>query len=260
MITVVSAKAAFSAIGMGYLLLLITTATFVAVCLYFDHAPSTKSLDPKHIDITPIEGIAWTDWEKSYAENVVPADLTIEAEHTWWTATNYNFSTIPIEVTVTNVGKLTFQDFYVLILIEDDTGHIRGTGGDSPRVSATGERVTRSLFIFNAPEDLRGQELRVHIIPTIQQQTLVIGKPLLRFVRTFPSTQQRELPRILLFFFAFSTLPVGVFLPPPLRRHLEGWWRRKLENDSGVVILLIILSLLGSFVYWDIVCKVFCFL
>ena len=239
-------------IGLGYLLVLVGTATFSTV-LIANTMPSTTQYN-----VVPIDGRTWTDWEESYAQNPVAVDLTIEVEHKLEMAMIYNFSTIPIEVVVTNLGNLTLPDFEVWVLIEDQTGHIRGTGGDSPKVSATGELIVRALFIYNVPAVLRGQELRVHVVSMIQR-TLVVDKKLL-LVRTFPSIEGKELPRILLFFLTFSALPVGVFLPANMKQRAEGWWRRVLEKSPSAAVLSVSLFVIVLVVYWDYVCKVLCYL
>ena len=170
----------------------------------------------------------------------------------------YNFSTIAIEVTVRNVGNLTLPDFCVQVLIEDETGHIRGTGSDSPRVSATGERLVRTLFLYNVPVVLRGQELRIHVVSVIQR-TLVVDKKLLQ-VRTFPSLEEKELLRVLFFFLTYSSPPVAVFVPLNLKQRVDEWWRKTLEKRPHIAALLLIVVGLAFVVYWDFVCQAFYFL
>lgn len=237
-------------IGFGYLLVLISTLAFLAILGINSTASAAR------FDVRSMDGRTWVDWEREYAESAVAVGVTVEADYRLDMA--YNFSILPILVRVTNDLNVTIPSFEVLVLVEDNTGHIRGSGGESPKVSFPGERVSEIVFFYNVPVILRGQELRIHVVSFIQQ-TMVVDKKLLA-VRTFPSLEAKELPRILLFFLTFSAMPVSVFLPPTLKKRAEDWWRGMLEKDLRVVVLLILLFAIGLAVYWNYVCKVFCFL
>jgi hypothetical protein len=239
--------------GLGYLLILISTLPFLAI-LQVNSKPSEAPFDITHV--TPMDGRSWVDWEREYAETTVPVGVTTEADYRFDMA--YNFSMLPIHVRVTNDWNVTIPSFAVLVLVEDNTGHIRGSGGAAPKVSAHAAQISEEVFIYNVPATLRGQELRIHVISFIQQN-MTVGKQML-MARTFPNLEMRELPRILLFFLTFSTLPVSVFLPPTLKKLAEDWWRLMLEKDLRAAILLIVFFAIGLAVYWDYVCKVFCFL
>jgi hypothetical protein len=237
-------------ISFGYLLILISTLAFLAIV----GINSTSSA--ARFDVRPIDGRTWVDWETEFAESPVPVGVTVEADYRLDMA--YNFSILPIHVTVTNDLNVTIPSFEVLVLIEDSTGYIRGFGMESPKVSFPGERVSQVVFFYNVPVILRGQELRIHVISLIQQ-TLAVDKKLL-LVRTFPNLEMKELPRILLFFLTFSTLPVSVFAPPALKKLAEKLWRQMLEKNLRVALLLIVLFTIGFALYWNYVCKVFSFL
>lgn len=241
----------FGTIGLGYLLFLISTSAFLLIVLYFSSTPSATQFD-----VTPRDGRTWIDWEREYAQTANPVGVMIEADHR--PDMTYNFSIVPIHVTVINERNVTIPSFEVQVLVEDDTGYIRGFGRKSLKVSADGERISGAVFLYNAPIALRGQELRIHVISVIQQN-MTVGKQLL-VVRTFPNLERKEFPRTLLFFLTFSTLPVSVFLPRTVKNRAEDWWRRMLEKDLRVVDILIVLFAIGLAVYWDYVCKVFCFL
>jgi hypothetical protein len=129
--------------------------------------------------VLPIDGTTWIEWENQYAARVPPIpDLAIEAKYQ--PCMVYNFSLVPIEVTVRNVGNVLLHDFQMLVLVEDETGHLRGSGGASPKVSATGEKIIQQNFLYYVPASLRGQELRIHVVSRIQQ-TMVIDKKLVLF-------------------------------------------------------------------------------
>jgi hypothetical protein len=240
-------------IGLGYLLVLVSSGTFLAI-LFFNDRPS-----PVEFDVARTDGMTWIELEKLYAETVLSVDhLAIKAEHRLDMVMIYNFSTLPIQVTVTNEGNLTLPDFMVQVLIEDQTGHIRGVGSAALRVSAADERVAEKVFLYNVPALLRGQELRIHVLSMIQKATIVMDKQLL-LVRTFPRLEEPELPRILLFFLTFSALPVSVFLPSTVKQRAENWWRRMCESNYYTMVLLMLFFTIALAGYWDYVCKVLSF-
>jgi len=224
--------------------------------LHVNNGPSAAQSN-----ISPIDGTTWIEWEKRYAEGVPPFnDLVIEAKYRFCMAMVFNFSLIPIQVTVRNVGNLTLRDFVVFVLVEDETGHIRGSGGASPNVSATGDKVVEENFLYNVPALLRGQELRIHIVSRIQE-TMVIDKKLV-LVTTFPVPDWGEAPRMFLFFLAFTTLPVGLgtFMPPLLKRRAERWWLQSFRGNGVMPAVLLVCIAVLLAVYWNIVCKTFYFL
>jgi len=245
-----SRPSVLAAIGFGYLLILISTLVFLAIL----HVNSTAA--SARFDVRPMDGRTWVDREREYAESAHEVGVAIEADYRFDMA--YNFSILPIHVRATNLLNVTIPSFVVSVLVEDNTGHIRGYGAESLKVSFPGERISEIVFLYNVPVILRGQELRIHVVPFIQQ-TIAVDKKLLA-VRTFPSLEARELPRILLFFLTFSAMPVSVFLPPTLKKRAEDWWRGMLEKDLRVAVLLIVLFAIGFVVYWNYVSKVFCFL
>jgi hypothetical protein len=212
-------------------------------------------------NVSPIDGTTWIEWESRYAEGVPPfSDLVIEAKYRFCMAMVFNFSLVPIQVTVRNEGNLTLRDFVVLVLVEDETGHIRGNGGASPIVSATGDKVVEENFLYNVPDLLRGQELRIHIVSRIQE-TMVIDKKLV-LVRTFPVPDWSEAPRMFLFFLTFTTLPVGLgtFMPPRLKRRAERWWLQSLRGNGVMPAVLLVCIAVLLAMYWNIICKMFYFL
>jgi hypothetical protein len=70
----------------------------------------------------------------------------------------YNFSILPVHVRATNVLNVTIPSFVVSVLAEDNTGHIRGYGAKSPKISFPGERVSEIVLLYNVPVALRGQD------------------------------------------------------------------------------------------------------
>jgi hypothetical protein len=226
------------------------------IILYVNNGPSAAQSN-----VSPLDGVTWIEWERDYAEGVPPFnDLVIEAKYRLCVAMVYNFSLVPIQVTVRNVGNVTLRDLVVVVLVEDETGHIRGSGGASPSVSATGDKVIEENFLYNVPVLLRGQELRIHIVSSIQQ-TMVIDKKLL-LVRTFPGPDWSEAPRMLLFFLTFTSLPIGLgtFVPPGLRRRAEHWWLRSFRGNELIPAVLLVCLVVLLAVYWNIICKMFYFL
>ena len=252
-------RSILATLGLGYLLLLLSVLAFSAVCCVFDHTSLATGIDATNIVVHPMDDVTWVEWEKQYAENrILSGYVPMEAKHPLGMSMIYNFSIVPIYVRTTNEENVTYPSFEVSVLVEDETGHIRGYGSARPEVSASGARVVETVFLYNVPDLLRGQELRIHVVSMIQRR-LVVDEEYLT-VRTFPRIEWMELPRILLFFLAFSTLPVSAFLPSTLKRRAEGWWRLMLKKGPRVVILVILLSWIAFIAYWDVVCKMFSFL
>jgi hypothetical protein len=61
----------------------------------------------------------------------------------------------------------------------------------------------------------------------------------------------------LLFFFAFSTLPVGTFLPPPLKKRIDAFLNTLYPSHRYKFLVLVVALVLISALYWNIVCKFF---
>lgn len=199
------------------------------------------------------------DWEKqNVVSKILSGSVPMEAKYPVVVGMIYNFSLVPIYVRTVNEGNLTYPSFELNVLVEDETGYIRGYGYARPKISASSARVVQTMFLYNVPDALRGQQLTIHAVSIIQG-SLVVDEQHFE-VRTFPNIELTELPRILLFFLTFSTLPVTAFLPNALKQRFEDLWRRVLEKGPRVVALTIILFMIAFVIYWDAVCKFFSFL
>jgi hypothetical protein len=249
---------------LGYTLILLITVAFVVVALSNSRFDSTVSSD---VVMASFADSRNTIFGYENRTNPFRTDLSLNASSCTRCDFFSNFSMLHFQVSMTAPRNETIPNPIVEVFIEDQSGYVVGYGStlsdSSPFWKPTpgGNKMFSSsvppvIFGYNVPPVLRGQMLQVHVQWFEEGFKVLIGTGKFT-VKTFPNLNLIEVPRVLLFFFAFSTLPVSTFVPSPWKNKIETCLNQTYLNHRHRFLVFMIALFLGSVLYWNCVCKFF---
>jgi hypothetical protein len=254
--------------GVGYALILLITVTFAAVVVsnsYFDAHVTADVVMSSNANSTNTELSFENPNSSSFPLIDRHANLRLDAGLCDWLNLFSNFSMQYFCVSITATDNETIQNPIVEVWIVDEAGFVVGYGNTVYDLSPFwhnhpgGNKVFSAapvtvIFGYNVPSVLRGQVLQVHVWWNENGFRWLIGTKLFT-AKTFPNLI--EAPRILFFFFAFSTLPVGTFLPARWKKKIDACLNSIYLNRRHQFSMLMVLAFLLFALYWNFVCKFF---
>lgn len=251
--------------GVSYGLVLIVLAMFVPVGL-LNNVNVSKSSD---VVLNSFAESSNTLLNFEYNTTYFPhSDLLMDAKKCDLCDFVSNFSMLHFQVSITARMNETVRNPIVELLIESQAGYVVGVGSTLTdpmpfwQPTPSGNRDFSSvipvviIFGYDVPSVLRGQVLQIHVQLFEDGWRLLVWATTFT-VKTFPNFI--DIPRVLLFFFSFGTLPAlpaNTFIPTRYRKKLETF----LLHHHGVLLIVMVALLLISGIYWNYVCKVYCFI